>query len=84
MALPDGVPQRHFSTAVLPRPELSVFCQRPWVSFTACIVLAFRVAAPLASPPHPVQVYWAVSFVNGKKGGVPSGLERGWRGAGHP
>lgn len=53
MALPDGVPQRHFSTAVLPRPELSVFCQRPWVPFTACIVLAFRVAALACLTPTP-------------------------------
>lgn len=76
------VPQRHFSMAVLPRLELSVFYQRPQVPLTACIVLAFRVAAPLALCPHSGQVYWDVSYVRVKKDGVPSGLERGWgRGA---
>lgn len=84
MAVSDGVPQRHFSTAVLTRPELSIFYQRPWVPVTACIVLAFRVAALLALFPHPVQVYWAVSFVDVKKGGVPSGLEKRWRERVHP
>lgn len=64
---------------VLPRPDLSVFYQRPQVPLTACIVLAFRVAAPLALCPRSGQVYWDVSCVPVKKDGVPSGLERGWR-----
>lgn len=84
MAVPDGVPQRHFSMAVLPRPELSTFYQRPWVPVTACIALAFQVAVLLALFPHPVQLYWVVSSADVKKGGVPSGLEKRWREGVHP
>lgn len=43
---------------------------------TACIVLAFRVAVSLALHPHPEQAHWAGFFVNSKKDGAPSCLER--------
>lgn len=58
------------------------FYQKPWVPPhptpppTACIVLAFRVAVPLALRPHPVRAHWAGFFVNIKKDGAPSCLER--------
>lgn len=36
-----------YPETLLPRPELFVFYQKPWVPLTTCIVPAFQVAAPL-------------------------------------
>lgn len=65
MALPGGVPQRHFSQD----QSCPFFYQKSWVPLTACIVLVFHVAALLALCPHSVQEHWAGFFVNSKKDG---------------
>lgn len=71
MALPDGVPQRHFSQD----QSCPFFYQKPWVPLTACIVLVFHVAASLALCPHSVQEHWAGFFVNSKKDGERLGRQ---------
>lgn len=75
MRVGDGSTWWGAPETLLPRPELSVFYQKPWVPLTACIVLVFHVAASLALCPHPVQAHWAGFFVNSKKDGERLGRQ---------